>query len=204
MDNDVLIHLKSNFNFTWDVENLVSKFLDDDIIPIQIKKLNIVYSDPAGRPHWQMFKSNISFLRNFVKNFYNEAKEIEERLKELQNEIKSNIDKFSKNELLTRFLNEKISFNSVNITRVYSQHDVKVHIDSTRSIAINIGLKNSNTHQTFISHDMNINNYTNSIKSSYILNDNDVFLISVKNPHSMTSLNKENNLVRYAITYNIF
>lgn len=196
MNDDLILKIGSDFRVSWDVENLVSKFSYD------LKIGKSPYSDPSGVVHWQTYPANISFARNFTKNFLIEAKEIEHKLAEIQQSVKDNMLGVS-NPLVDRFIKEKIHYSRANLIRVSSKDDVGVHVDSTRMMAVNIGLLNSNTHETLVSHNPDTSMFDESKKSSYILNNGDAYLVLVKNPHCVKSLNKNVDVFRYVITYNM-
>lgn len=197
-NSNIVYHLFSDFKVSWDIELILEKFIPE----LNISGKLFPFAHRSRKPHWQKFNTNISFARNFPNNFLNECKEVSEKLKKIQQEYKNNITKENSNLLVERFLKENINYKKVSLIKVPSQIPVHLHTDITRSIALNIGLKNSNTHITYVSDDLNIKNFFKSKKSSYTLQDGDGYLVSVRYPHFLDPLTK-NDSIRYIITYNI-
>ena len=82
----------TNFKIDWNINDLLQKFTDEIIDPINAvqKKRNYAYGKPDGLPHWQLFDdANISFGRNIVKNFPNEMQHVLDKLQEVQYELKN-------------------------------------------------------------------------------------------------------------------
>lgn len=193
---NIVYHLFSNFNVNWDLNTMLDKFIENQINPINIR---LPYNHPSKKPHWQEFdkESGILFARNFHFNFKEECAFIVDKLSSIKKNI-ANLD----NRLVKRFLEEKFVFSKINLIKVVPNTKVVLHSDITRNIALNIGLKNSNTHITYVSEDLNIKNFDKSNKSKYILNDGDGYLISVRHPHCLDPI-IENKDPRYVLTYTL-
>lgn len=190
--------ISSNFKVSWDIDSIINKFIDVDIPSVRLP-----YSDPKGNPHWQYFPTQLSFARNFFKNFKNECIEIADQLITLQHTIKL---KTYKNEslLIDIFLNHKINPAGVNIIRMLPGDNAKLHKDITRNLCINIGLRNSNICKTSIGEDNDIKKFWPGKKFDYIMEDGDVYIIKINNPHCVEPLVKsEQKLTRYVISYSM-
>jgi len=188
------IKIFEEFKLSWDIDKVVAGITDD----IQTPTDHVgPYFDPSGVAHWQFFKStNISFARNFYRNFKLECAEVAYKLQEIQKTL------IPDNELLCEFLNHTILPQKVNIIRAIGGKNVGVHCDVTRNVCINIGLKNSNTFRTRISNNTDIQNFYTNPTETYIMNDGDAYLISIKNAHCVEALTKTPE-PRYIITYTL-
>lgn len=204
MEHNLFFKLCSNFTVSWDIENLLKKFIEDKVDPeAEKRKHHLPYSDPSGKPHWQLFPTGISFSRNFYQNFSAECLEVAIKLKNLQLDIKNkNLD----NTLVKEFSNCNIFPNRISLIRVLPGRNVSPHIDFTRNYSLNIGLRNSNSGITYISYnqDIEFNKYQNSPKLHFTVNDGDAYILDVSKAHSVESLvPKSSSIIRYLITYNL-
>ena len=201
MHSDLFIKLSSEFDVGWNVDDVVKDFSEDQVDPnAKEKKRHDVYSDPLGVPHFQMFPSGIAFARNFSLNFPIQCEETASRLINLQNKIKSNNIQDS---LTREFLNCNISSRAVNLIRITSGKNVSPHVDTTRAFCVNIGLKNSNLWKTNVYRSENSKEFEHSPKYSYSMNDKDVYILNVKNVHSVESTNYNLGKERYILTYTL-
>jgi hypothetical protein len=188
------------FIYTWDIDNIVSKFTKT--IHIQNNKSQI-YRELSGDPVWQNYPSGIAFARNFYESFTQECIQISSLLSELQLKVVENSVILSNSVLLRVFSNHIFDPRKVNLIRVQSGNSVQPHIDKNRSICINIGIKNSSTCDTLVGDDT-VDNFWNSNIDKYTMNDSDVYILNVKRPHAVVSnISLVDNLSRYIITYTL-
>lgn len=196
--NNLFEKISSNFIISWNIESVLGKFIEDKSDPYYSRRgYHSPYSCLSGKPHWQQFPTNISFARNFYKNFTEECVEVANKLEKLKTELTGQTF------LINEFVNHTINPARVNLIRIMPGFDVDVHFDRTRSLCINIGLKNSDSCITYIS---DIENETqfweNSI--SYTMNDKDAYILNTKKLHSVKStVFADSNIIRYIITYNM-
>lgn len=191
--------ISENFKINYDIESVINNTGPDLRNP---DKQWVPYSDKTGIPHWQMFDAGIAFSRNFYKNFKPFCTEVAKELQNVQN-LLLNIENDSI--LLQSFLNHSIDEKLVNLIRVPAGNNVKPHVDRTRDICINIGLKNTNVCKTHIIDSFETTDFwNNSTRETFHMQDGDVYLISVKHAHAVESLiNSNSDLTRYIITYNM-
>ena len=207
--NNSFEKIYTNFKIDWNIDDLLQKFTDEIIDPINAiqKKRNYAYGKPDGSPHWQFFDdANISFGRNIIKNFPNEMQHLLDKLQEVQYELK-NITQPS--DFLQLFLTHKLDVSRINLIKVNAHAFVNPHYDFTkttsRDIALNIGLKNSSSHITCIRNDNNIKSFwVEGEYKTFTMNDGDIYLLKTKNAHALNP----NQLVqstepRYIITYTL-
>lgn len=185
------VKLFDNFKVSWDPE-----ILTKDSPEIESKEQ--VYSDPTGKMHWQVFKStNVAFGRNFFRNYYKECTEVVDYLQK----IKDNLPP-SENKLVDVFRTHTINPGGINLIKTFPGKNIKLHKDVTRQYCLNIGLKNSNKWQSFISTQPNLEKYKENESISYILEDGEGYLLDINNPHCAICLNPNDNAaVRYVLTY---
>lgn len=192
---DVIYKICDNFTVSWDPERISAEF------PV-INNGRGVYSDLNGNAHWQIFGSDILFGRNFYSNYKLECIEVIEKLKIIQEKLRE--EHYTTNYLMEIFLNHKIEPGRVNLLKTIPGKDIKLHKDITRGVCINIGLKNSNKWETIISKDNDIDNFNNSEKNTFLINDGDAYLMLINNPHTAKCLNKSDlESSRFLITYTI-
>lgn len=201
--NEIFYKIADKFTVSWDPEEISSEFNT-----INRPRERYPYNDPSGLAHWQLYPTNIAFGRNFYSNYKVECTEVAEKLKNIQEKLRdkrlSGEHSFPTNRLTETFLNHKIIPNRVNLLKTIPGKDVELHIDVTRDLCINIGLKNSNKWTTVISKDSNIKNFESSKKNSFSMNDGEAYIILINNPHTAICLNKEDlESTRFLITYTI-
>jgi hypothetical protein len=162
-----------------------------------------VITDPSGTPHWQDI-GNLLFGRNFPEAYPDQAKEVLDGLKQLQEKLRSN-PPISK--LVETFLNHRLELDRINLTKIKSGFSCVTHFDRSRSAVINIGVINSPvclTHAWSMDGPMvPVTLYNErSVKYTYQHQDNEVYLLNTNIPHGIESLVRpEDNLDRYVIGY---
>jgi hypothetical protein len=195
MDN-VFELLTKGIKLSWDPEELTKDF------KAVSDKNNNVISLPGGEPHWQYFDNGIYFSRNLSLAFPAHCKEVINTLTELQNVVKESLNN---SYMMQLFANSELRIDRVLLIKVASGKGVKLHFDSTRDYAINIGLKNSNTCLTHIYSGDKIEHLLineKNIKHTLQMNDGDAYLIATCQPHAVESLISSNdNTDRYLISY---
>lgn len=188
-------HLLSNFTVSWDIDEILKKFIEDQANPVNER---YPYYHPSKKPHWQIFHREIGicFARNFDISFKEECYEVIQKLKVIQKNINNSINSV----LIEKFLTEKFVFSNVNLIKVMPNTEVELHNDITRNIALNIGLKNSNTHIGYVGEELDIQKFDQNRASTYTINEGDGYLISVKHPHCLKPV-LTTNKIRYVISY---
>lgn len=193
-----MIKIFENFQLSWDIEELEKEFIQNQMHPTNS---NLNYSCPSGKPHWQYFPSaNIYFSRNFCINFTKECNEVNEKLanmKERLLDVEIQDEEFRLALQNFNFLEARLV-----ISKIMPNENVKVHVDKTRKIALNIGLKNSNKWRTLVSDSPNVSEFENSNKQCATLNDGDGYLFRAENSHSVESI-EFTNKPRYIISYSL-
>jgi hypothetical protein len=201
--------LADNFKVSWDIDSITDKIIEDIRIPGV--KHPIDFNHPTGEAWWRNNYTiwgdydsvYTSFVRNFPKNFFDECTEVVDKLKEIQ---RSYAAIPTDNKTMIEFINHEIIPQRVNLVRTVGGRHWPAHSDFTRSVIINIGLQNSNTHVVKFSEALEFNNLEeaeqiyNSPTIDYIMNDGDVYLLEAKKGHwvkAVTSLPE----YRYTITY---
>lgn len=186
--NNVCRFLSNNFTVSWDPEKLTKDF------PI-IFTNSRVFRHQDGKAYWQQFDSNILFARNFYLNFKKECEEVASKLNDLKREL------IDDSELVKTFLDTTIVPNRVNLIKTVQGKDIGLHKDITRSLCINIGLKNSNYWCSYISTTNTIEEFDQNNTIEYTINDGDAYILHINNPHGAVCLN--NTGTRYVITYTL-
>lgn len=188
----LFVKLADDFTVNWNFDDVISRISND----IHDPNNNLgPYHDPSGVAHWQYYKMvNISFARNFTRNFKSECMQIAYLLMKLQKSI--TVD----NELTRAFINHRIAADRISLIRTIG--NVNAHSDVTRAACINIGIRNSNTGKSRISDSEQETEFSENPTTDYVMNDGDVYLINTKKAHDVVSLT--NSLEpRYLITYNV-
>lgn len=193
MANDVIELLTTGIKLSWDPEELTKNF------KVVSDNNNNVVNLPNGEPHWQYFDSGIYFSRNLNLAFPSYCKEVIDILSPLQNNTSSS------SFMMQLFAKHKLSIDKVLLIKVASGQSVNLHFDTTRSYAINIGLKNSNTCLTHIYSGQRIEHHLineKNVKNTVQMNDGDAYLIATCQPHAVESLVSSNEKAdRYLISY---
>jgi hypothetical protein len=186
----------SGFTVSWDIDELEHSFEN-----ITLDKYHVTnYLDLKNRTHWQCYKSGIAFARNFHVNFKKECIEVYDKLKNYQHSLSQNYDN---DPLLIKFLKHEIKPGRVNLTKIMPNYNVEPHVDITRSVCLNIGLKRSNKWNTIIGDTCIVNEYKSEQSPTFTINDGDGYLMLVENVHSVVCADHTNQLPRYVITYNL-
>lgn len=187
--------LETGTTFTWDPEELTKNFKvvsdnNGDVILMQ------------GEAYWQYYTSGIYFARNLHNSFPEICKEISITLMQLQNKC-CNLNNVS--HLVQMFISDKIEISNIVLIKVPSGKGVDLHFDRTRTFAVNIGLKNSNTCLTHIYSGKKVAGTIineENIKHTLQMNDGDAYVLKVSQPHSVESLSNINDHKdRYLISY---
>lgn len=190
----------SNFPISWDMEHIEQYFSEE------VSGLDNVWGTGKSdnTPHWQYYTAGaagIRVSRNFSLNFKNECMEIIIKLKQLQDKLRKET---YRSPLLDIFLNKQFTYDSykaIHLLKTSANGNISPHIDPRRSIALNIGLKNSNACETIFSNiikEKDVLDFEKADHSSFIMEDGDVYLMSVNNAHRVKSLSKDRD--RYIIT----
>lgn len=191
---ELIYKVFDNFEVSWDPELLTKNYTE-------ISNNSSVYYDPSGKAHWQNFNSTcVSFGRNFFKNHIDECMEVVEKLNLIKNSLKS-----SDNQLIELFRTHTINPGGISIIKTFPGKDIKLHKDVTRKYCLNIGLKNSNKWESFISTTESLDDFNNNEYVSYILEDGHGYLLNINNPHYAVCLDHTNmDEVRYVLTYTYY
>jgi len=199
--SDRFFKLTEHLEFDFDLDMLLSKFDGDRIDP---SGENRPYPDPSGVLHWQYFTgSGARFARNVYKNLKYECDSVINSLQNLQARISADAT-IRENSMIKEFLNHRLRPERVTFIKQAAGMTIKPHIDSRRSLTLNIGLRNSNTGKTYVSDSSNVKNFAISDLQSYTMLDGDVYLLKTANAHSVeTLIDVDSNLDRYIITYAI-
>ena len=166
---------------------------------------------------------NISFVK-FSENFnlytlnnmhIDFPKETEEMLCFIE-ELRKKLTDFSeKSRIIENMLSIDIQPSMIRILKLKSFTSFPLHFDARRLFAINIGLKNSSSHETTIydvadfpqSNPVPEIHIKNKDSHSFIMNDGDVYLFDVRLPHCATPRDSKfnpNGEDRYILSYDVF
>jgi hypothetical protein len=80
---------------------------------------------------------------------------------------------------------------------------VGAHVDVTRDICLNIGLKRSSKWDTLIQDTLTVENFIPEKSHRFVIDEGTGYLMSVKHVHSVVCNDYLNELPRYVITYNL-
>jgi hypothetical protein len=190
----------SNLKIAFDIEKIEKTFIEDQMSP---SAKHLPFSHPSGKPHWQKFPTNIKFARNINSTFPDEMQQLSHQLLMLQEQCRN--DKILSEFPIVKIFNEhQINSGAINFIKILPGSDVEAHCDKTRNLALNIGLKNSNSCSTYVIDGTDHINFWNNPTYSYTMNDGDAWLLSVKNAHALKShVTLDSNIIRYILTYNI-
>jgi len=194
--NSLFVKLTSNFKVDLNLEEMFLQFGPEFVCEPGSEK-GYVISSKDHRVFWQTYLNGTAFARDFSFTFPNEAKKITDQIRALQNQVFE-----SDSPLIKTFKAATIFPMDLMLLRI--NQDARVHIDGNRAVALNIGLRNSNTKETVISEDTNIENFQESKLHSFTMEDGDAYLINTRHPHAVNSISKENCYnPRYIITHTI-
>ena len=201
MNNNVCHFLFNGFTVSWDPELLTKDFSE-------IEASGSPFADPTGKPHWQKFDTDVLFARNFSTNFLPQCIEVVNNIKKIQSNLIVNEEDV---DILKTFKQHTVLPSRLGLIKTLPGKDIKLHVDSTRAICLNIGLKNSNKWETHIFNEQlkNLNNIDVRNIGQYntqkvTLNDGDGYLFKIENPHTAICLNKEDTYTsRYILTYSL-
>lgn len=186
MNNELFVKLVENIDLNINIDCM----LDSITKEVSCNQPNI------DDTYWQLTPRNLTPCRNFSRNFSKECQEVCKQLEKLQNQYR-----FSNEFLISQFVQETINWSKLTILRT-GNTIVTPHVDIGRHIAVNIGLKNSNTADTLISHHSLVDNFWEQSLESFTMNDLDVYLVLVKNSHSVKPLEGISKY-RYIFTYGL-
>jgi hypothetical protein len=156
---------------------------------------------PNHIAYWQYYPyTGTRFTRNFGRRFPKIAKNIVNQLIAIQSSIKK--EKFEDQKMYHAFVNHKFNHERVQLTKITSGVGVLPHYDHGREYVINIGVRNSNTCKVYIANNKNIEGFLTETLKSFVIEDNEAFIINVDKAHAVKTLVKaEDKLDRYLITY---
>ena len=194
------IKLSSEFNITWDVNHVLNSFIN---IPVEEQILDERgwTTDSDNRPHWQMLEQLVSISRFFYERFPVECQLIAEELKKLQISLAEQ----PHHPLVQKFLDHEITPDRVHLLKIRPGDFVRPHRDE-RNFTVNIGLKNSNTADTYVSDSMTTTTeeFWNRPRYGFTMQDKDVYLLSVQHLHAVESMvAQDSGVYRYLISYSI-
>jgi hypothetical protein len=191
---------KNKITLTWDVDKIVDGITMT--LSNSVDSYEVLVVD-SKEPYWQLYKAtNTIFARNFNAIFPSLAKEVIDQLKILQSQARP--EDFADLIFYNAFIDHKFDFKKITLIKSLPGIDVKPHIDNGRFLAINIGLKNSNTCTTYISDSSAKNGFWEGDLHSYTLEDNEVCIVNVDLTHAVKSnVTADSDQIRYLITYHI-
>jgi hypothetical protein len=200
--------MTSFHKLTSNLDTGISDQLDDILYNIPDELSNeknshevFVWNVPKNKAYWQYYPyTRTRFTRNFGRRFPEISKRIVDQLIILRSSAK--IEEFEDQKMYEAFMNHKFDYQRVQLTKIISGVDVLPHIDNGREYVINIGVRNSNTCQVFISDNQNTKDFWQGNLQSFVMEDNDVYIINVDKVHAVNTLvTPESNLDRYLVTY---
>jgi hypothetical protein len=194
--NSLFVKLTSNFKVELNLEEMFLQFGPEFICEPSDGK-GYVTKSKDHRVFWQTYLNGTSFARDFSFTFPREAEKIVDQIRALQNQV------FESDSPLIKTFKAATIF-PVDLMLLRINQNACVHVDGKRAIALNIGLRNSNSKETVISEDTNIENFQESKLHSFTMEDGDAYLINTRHPHAVNSISKENcSDPRYIITHTI-
>jgi hypothetical protein len=197
--NDLFLKLTSNFKIDLNLEEMFEIFTNEYIVKPTDGPGFIYRIEESSKVYWQTYLNGTAISRGFYLAFPEETKQIISQIQELQ---KNTLDNGS--ELIKRFKEDVIDPRGICLIRIKAGTNAEPHIDGNRSVALNIGIQNSNTRETIISEDTNIKNFWRSNKHTFRMEDGDAYLINTSYPHAVkTTVNSERINARYLLTYSI-
>jgi hypothetical protein len=160
-----------------------------------------VLDDPTSPVYWQYYpKTRTRFTRNFGRTFVKASKQVVNHLALLQQAVRQ--ENFSDQKMYEAFVNHKFDYKRVQLSKISSGIGVLPHIDNGREYVINIGLKNSNTCKTYIADTSVIKGFRQRKLESFIMQDNEAYIINVDKAHAVKTLvTEDDKLDRYIISY---
>lgn len=195
---NLFLKISDKFQVDWDLDKIES-----------LSKLHPpIYTDDQGkftRDHkdfrWIYFKSKLCLTQNFSKWFPDETSIFLNKFKQIQEDISKKETLFN---IEKKFLNHTPEGRNLEISKIFPGNTVDIHRDWTRHVALNIGLKNSNTHEIFVSECKTVEDFNSSQKQSYIMQDGDAYFLKSKYYHTVCPILPITDKVRYIISYNLF
>lgn len=196
VSNNLFQLIDTEFELSFDPEKLTT--LED--LPI----VNINQMMPPGTAYWIRYYDSFDLLNGFNIIHPAQADEIYLKIQNLKVKLNNSLTVYSP--LVKELLTRKVLIHNIFILRLNSNKRAVLHVDVTRNISLNIGLKNSNSHRVIIydgeivSKDL-INE--NNKKFSFIMNDGEAYVIRPTQPHAIEPLDtnsKNSNTNRYIIS----
>lgn len=193
----------TGIKFSFDIIELEKNFSSE----VDEETEKTIFHKSDGSPHWQYYSkvgaAGIRVSRNFQLNFPNETREIIDTVLSLRDKLKSSDHK---SPLVHKFLSQDLSykkFKQVNLLKINGGVNVLPHVDPRRSLALNIGLKNSDSCRTIFSELTECNTVADFIgateKKAFVMEDGDVYLLAVNHMHAVQNIDSTRD--RYIITY---
>ena len=161
----------------------------------------LVWRVPTNVAYWQYYPhTRTRFTRNFGRRFPKVSKHIVDQLIKLQFTVQK--EDFSDQKMYEAFINHTFDYQRVQLTKIISGIGVLPHYDHGREYVINIGVRNSNTCKVYVSDDQIIRGFRKKNLQSFIMEDNDAYILNVDKAHAVKTLvTPEDNLDRYLISY---
>lgn len=197
--NDLFLKLTSNFKIDLNLEEMFKIFSKEYIVKPTDGPGFMHYIEGSSEVYWQTYLNGTAFSRGFYLAFPEETKQIISQIQELQQNTLEN-----GSTLIKRFREDVVDPQHIYLIRIKAGTNAEPHIDGNRSLALNIGIRNSNSRETIISEDTDIKNFWRSTKHSFRMEDGDAYLINTSYPHAVkTTVNTERINARYLLTYSI-
>lgn len=197
--NDLFVKLTSNFKIDLNLEEMFKKFSNEYIVKPSDGPGFMHFIEGSSEVYWQTYLNGTAFSRGFHLAFPDETKLIVSRIQELQQNAVAN-----SSILIERFKTDVVDPQHIYLIRIKAGTNAEPHIDGNRSLALNIGIQNSNSRETIISEDANIKNFWLSTRHSFRMEDGDAYLINTSYPHAVkTTVITERINARYLLTYSI-
>jgi hypothetical protein len=197
--NDLFLKLTSNFKIDLNLEEMFKKFSKEYIVKPTDGPGFMHCIEGSSEVYWQTYLNGTAFSRGFYLAFPEETKQIVSQIQELQQNTLEN-----GSALVKRFKEDIVDPQHIYLIRIKAGTNAEPHIDGNRSLALNIGIRNSNSRETIISEDTDIKNFWRSTMHSFRMEDGDAYLINTSYPHAVkTTVNTERINARYLLTYSI-
>jgi hypothetical protein len=190
-----------NFFLSFDIEELLDGYTETLMDPLADQRgSHRVYKNPEGKFSWQYFPLNATISTHFSKTFPKEAEEIVSKLKILKEKIlASGIESYAVEKLKQHEINPEC----ITIFKLSSIDTLPPHIDNARTATINIGLKNSNTHNVLVGRTP-IETFWKNNHKAFVVEDGQAYLLDVRYMHGVVPRTENTDMrTRYIISYNL-
>lgn len=176
--------------------NDIKFFLPFDISLYDFQTMTIDEFNVKGSksPVWIRGRKNLEILYKFFQYYNNESLVVLQIFKDFQNKLKKlNIE----NKFFSAFINSEINMANLFFFRIGWNTIVDPHIDPSRTMTLNIGLKNSETHALHI--------YDKDETHSLSINDHDCYFFQSELLHSVKPIHELyiGKAHRYILSYGI-